>query len=284
MTGLGYVRLKAADLSAWPAFAEDQLGMQSAQGPGAGRLRWRVDNLAWRLEVMQAEEDGLAAVGWQIKDERALAELERKLLQSGIACCWMDEATCADRGVRQALQCSDPGGVELEMFVGPHNASDGFASPCGVRFVTGDQGFGHVVLFVKEYEACLEFYRGILNFRTSDWLVMDGMNITFLHCNPRHHSIALANADQGPRLLHFMLQVETLNEVGYAYDRCVSGGSRVMKTIGLHANDQMISFYVKTPSGVDVEYGCHGLRIDDEDAWQASTIPAPSLWGHKRVV
>ncbi len=28
-------------------------------------------------------------------------------------------------------------------------------------------------------------------------------------------------------------------------------------------NDQMVSFYVKSPGGFDVEYGCEGLTVDD---------------------
>ena len=212
-----------------------------------------------------------------------MRDIERKLQGMDIDYGWMDEAMCVDRAVRQAILCRDPAGVELELFTGPLISQEPFASPSGTRFVTGDQGFGHVVLFVREYAQCLEFYQTLLGFRTSDWLVMDGVHITFLHCNPRHHSLALAKAEEGPRLLHFMLQTETLDEVGYAYDRCAAGGSRLMKTIGLHANDRMISFYVKTPSGVDVEYGCHGLRIDDDASWHASTIPAPSLWGHKKL-
>lgn len=283
MTALGYLLFNATDLSDWPAFAEDQLGMQATAAPGEGRLRWRVDDWEWRVEVALAAEDGLAAVGWQIKDEETLLVLERRLAAEKIAYRRMDDATCADRGIRQAIVCRDPAGVELELFVGQRSARETFASPCGTRFVTGDQGLGHIVLFVREYDDCLHFYRNLLGFRTSDWLMMDGMQITFLHCNPRHHSLALASSEKGPRLLHFMLQTETLDEVGYAYDRCLASGSRLVKTMGLHANDRMISFYVKTPSGFDVEYGCHGLRIDDEEAWHASTIPAPSLWGHRKL-
>lgn len=283
MTALGYLRLNATDLSAWPGFAGDQLGLQAVAAPGAGRLRWRVDDRGWRIEVAQGSDNGIASVGWQVEDEAALADLERRLDHAGIACRPLDAATCADRDIHGGISCRDPAGVELELFVGPRTARDPFASPHGVRFVTGDQGLGHIVLFVRQYDECLDFYRRLLGFRTSDWLVMDGIDITFLHCNPRHHSLALATAEEGPRLLHFMLQTETLDEVGYAYDRCAAGGSRLMKTIGLHANDKMISFYVKTPSGFDVEYGYNGLRIDDEAAWHATTLPAPSLWGHRKL-
>ena len=34
-------------------------------------------------------------------------------------------------------------------------------------------------------------------------------------------------------------------------------------TLGRHMNDQMVSFYVRTPGGFDVEYGTDGRLVDD---------------------
>ena len=283
MTALGYLVLGAVDVAPWSDFAEELLGLQPAPSPGEGRLRWRVDEWSWRVEVAAAEKNGLIAVGWQVGDEDDLAEVGERMSAAGVETSPLDEQTCKDRGIRSALVCRDPAGVQLEIFIGPEIAATTFASPRGVCFVTGDQGLGHIVLFVSEYEECLQFYRAVLGFKTSDWLTMDGVQITFLHCNPRHHSLALAKSAEGPRLLHFMLQTKTLNDVGVAYDRCEAASAKLVKTIGLHANDKMVSFYVKTPSGFDVEYGYGGVRIDDEAGWHASTIPRPSLWGHKRL-
>jgi 3,4-dihydroxy-9,10-secoandrosta-1,3,5(10)-triene-9,17-dione 4,5-dioxygenase len=41
----------------------------------------------------------------------------------------------------------------------------------------------------------------------------------------------------------------------------------------------MLSFYMKTPSGFDIEFGCEGLEVDDDD-WVARESTAVSLWGH----
>jgi hypothetical protein len=40
----------------------------------------------------------------------------------------------------------------------------------------------------------------------------------------------------------------------------------------------MVSFYSRSPSGFDVEFGCGGLRIDDA-TWTVSEITKPSFWG-----
>ena len=50
-------------------------------------------------------------------------------------------------------------------------------------------------------------------------------------------------------------------------------------TLGQHLNDRMTSFYMKTPSGFDLEYGYGGLLVD----WQAHSafeFTRVSIWGH----
>jgi 3,4-dihydroxy-9,10-secoandrosta-1,3,5(10)-triene-9,17-dione 4,5-dioxygenase len=50
-------------------------------------------------------------------------------------------------------------------------------------------------------------------------------------------------------------------------------------TLGRHMNDQMVSFYVKSPGGFDVEFGTEGLQVDDA-RWVARESTAVSYWGH----
>jgi 3,4-dihydroxy-9,10-secoandrosta-1,3,5(10)-triene-9,17-dione 4,5-dioxygenase len=50
-------------------------------------------------------------------------------------------------------------------------------------------------------------------------------------------------------------------------------------TLGRHVNDLMLSFYMKTPGGFDVEFGCEGRTVDDH-SWIARESTAVSLWGH----
>ena len=54
-------------------------------------------------------------------------------------------------------------------------------------------------------------------------------------------------------------------------------------SLGKHTNDQMISFYLITPSGFEVEYGFGGREIDDA-TWVPSRHTATSTWGHERLV
>jgi 3,4-dihydroxy-9,10-secoandrosta-1,3,5(10)-triene-9,17-dione 4,5-dioxygenase len=76
-----------------------------------------------------------------------------------------------------------------------------------------------------------------------------------------------------------MIEVSSLDEVGRAMDRCTGRGGQLSATLGRHANDLMVSFYVRTPGGFDIEYGTDGLLVDDA-TWVSRQTTAISLWGH----
>ena len=77
-----------------------------------------------------------------------------------------------------------------------------------------------------------------------------------------------------------MIEVATLDDVGRALDRCARRGVPVSATLGRHANDLMVSFYVRTPGGFDIEYGTDGRLVDDA-TWISRETTAVSLWGHQ---
>jgi 3,4-dihydroxy-9,10-secoandrosta-1,3,5(10)-triene-9,17-dione 4,5-dioxygenase len=102
----------------------------------------------------------------------------------------------------------------------------------------------------------------------------------FFGCNPRHHSLAVAPIPAASGLIHLMIEVESLDDVGRAMDRCQRNGAPLVSSLGRHANDFMVSFYLRTPSGFDIEYGTGGLVLD-EATWVARQTTAHSLWGHR---
>jgi 2,3-dihydroxybiphenyl 1,2-dioxygenase len=176
---------------------------------------------------------------------------------------------------------SDPFGNRLEFFVGHHHARTSFLSPTGVRFITGPLGIGHAFLWISSVDTFLDFYVDTLGFALSDTLeVGQGPPAQFLHCNPRHHTLAgMVNSAMPLGLGHLMLEVDTLDAVGAAYDRCINAGIPIFATLGKHANDQVVSFYAESPSGFPVEYGVHGRLIDDA-TWVVSHYTEDRIWGH----
>jgi 2,3-dihydroxybiphenyl 1,2-dioxygenase len=200
-----------------------------------------------------------------------------------------DRQLAVARGVTDLFSCLDPQGLRVEVYYGPTERNESpFASPVGVsRFVTGDEGIGHVVLTTPDIASSRRFYQDLLGFRLSDTIRLKigpemTLDMEFYHCNPRHHTLALIPAPAPKRLHHFMLQVSTLDEVGFAQARAEAAGVPITATLGRHTNDHMVSFYARTPSGFEVEYG-YGARSVDKATWRVVRHDAPSSWGHKRA-
>lgn len=290
-SGLGYFGLYSAKIDEWRAFAEQVLGAQTHTSVD-GCLLLRVDERDWRIAVHPAEAEEFGYVGWELPNAAALDAAEAELAAAGVAVKRADPELLAQRDVLGMITCADPNGVRLELFHGARTATSAFASPTGARFVTGDQGLGHVVFAAADYAETLRFYTEVLGFRISDFCDLGRSRIAFLNTNPRHHSLAFGglviDPDRKPKrvaidpgaLFHFMLQVDDFDTVGYAYDRCLDGAAPIAMTLGRHSNDRMLSFYAITPSGFEVEYGSGAIRVDETRV--ATRMDGTSLWGHRR--
>ncbi len=293
MTGirsLGYLRIEATDMDAWREFGVKALGMVEGRGPDPAALYLRMDDFPARLVILPSERDRLVASGWEVADAAALAEVGRALERAGVAVKPATAAELADRRVGDLLRFDDPCGNTLEVFSGAALEHRPAVSPYGHRFVTGNLGLGHVVLPATDDTAALRFYTEVLGLRLRDSMRMapemlgrqaggEPLWMRFLGCNPRHHSLALAPIPTPASIVHLMIEVGSLDDVGRAMDRCVRRGVPPTSTLGRHANDLMVSFYVRTPGGFDVEYGTDGQLVDDA-TWVARETTAISLWGH----
>jgi 3,4-dihydroxy-9,10-secoandrosta-1,3,5(10)-triene-9,17-dione 4,5-dioxygenase len=103
--------------------------------------------------------------------------------------------------------------------------------------------------------------------------------LRFFGVNPRHHSLAFMPGQTPSGIVHLMMEVENNDDVGLCLDRAIRRKVPMSATLGRHVNDKMLSFYMKTPGGFDVEFGCEGLEVTDE-SWVARESTAISLWGH----
>jgi 3,4-dihydroxy-9,10-secoandrosta-1,3,5(10)-triene-9,17-dione 4,5-dioxygenase len=288
ISSLGYLRICAADPGAWREFGTRVLGMSEGRGPDPSAVYLRMDDFPARLVIVPGESDRLLASGWEVADERTLGEVAHILSAAGVAVKAGDSAGLADRRVGQLLHVDDPSGNSLEIFCGAALDSRPAVSPYGNSFVTGDQGLGHVVLPAANDDETLSFYTDLLGFRLRDSMRLPGeffgrpgeqVWMRFLGCCPRHHSLALAPMDPPAAIVHLMIEVATLDDVGRALDRSIRRKATISSTLGRHANDLMVSFYVQTPGGFDIEYGTDGQTVDDS-TWVSRESTAVSLWGH----
>jgi 3,4-dihydroxy-9,10-secoandrosta-1,3,5(10)-triene-9,17-dione 4,5-dioxygenase len=292
ISSLGYLRISSADVSAWKEFGTKVLGMTEGRGPEDGAVYLRMDDFPARLVIVPGSAERLLASGWEVADTAALNAVSRALAEAGVAYKVGTPEECAARRVGWMLRLEGPAGHALEVFCGAALDSRPSVSPYGTRFVTGDLGLGHVVLPVPpgSSPAAFEFYTEVLGFRLRDSMRMPAeffggapgdppVWFRFLGCNPRHHSLALAPVPAPSGLVHLMIEVAALDDVGAALDRCARRGAPVSGTLGRHANDHMVSFYVRTPGGFDIEYGTDGRLVDDA-TWISRESTAVSLWGH----
>ncbi len=282
---LGYLGFEVSDLSAWERFAVDILGAAVSERGADGSLALRIDDQAQRVVLHPGPKDDLAYVGFEVADERALQQLSGRLSKAGFFTSSAGDEIARARRVASVYQLEDPNGVPVELFHGPEQASQPFRStrvPSG--FVTGNEGLGHVVLGTMDAEATEKFYCELLGMRLSDRIETEPapgftLRITFLHANPRHHTVAFAAAPLPKRIHHFMLEVGAMDDVGHAYDRALKAGVPITRTLGRHPNDLMFSFYVQTPSGFEVEVGWGGRKVDETN-WQVGHYDRMSTWGH----
>ena len=56
-----------------------------------------------------------------------------------------------------------------------------------------------------------------------------------------------------------MLEVDSVDTVGLAYDRALAAKAPMAMTLGRHPNDMMTSFYVRTPSGFELSLVPEGV-------------------------
>jgi 2,3-dihydroxybiphenyl 1,2-dioxygenase len=277
---VGYVGLNAADLPAWRDYAATVLGAGVREDSPDDELRLKLDDYRWRVAVHQADADGFGYLGLELANASAFTTAVEELRAAGVAVRPGEEGELKSRAVGGLAVLEDPAGNRIELYHRPTLDYD-FVSPHGARFVTDGVGFGHAVFLVEadHYDACQRFYVERLGFRVSEYTSIGPVEIAFLHCNKRHHSIALGRAPFSA-CHHIMLQVEELDMVGRALDRAQDAGVPISQTLGRHRNDRMFSFYMRTPSGVELEYGWGAIEIDDA-TWVASDWEGGDVWGHR---
>jgi len=290
LKSLGYITISTNDIDRWRLFAFDVLGFAEGTGPDPSALYLRTDERAARLIVVPGETDRVLAVGWEVRDHPALQRVKAALDAAEVPFKQLSVDEAETRRVEEVITFEDPAGTAVEVFHSAVLDHSPVITPFGARFVTGDQGMGHVVVPATDPDGLFDFYTDVLGFRSRGAFRVPlpkefgPVRVRFLGINERHHSLAIVPAahQRDPRLVHIMVEVDTLDAVGQALDRVNAGGFQLSSTLGRHTNDKMVSFYVRAPGDWDIEFGTDGMRVD-ETYYTAEEITADSYWGHQWV-
>jgi len=272
------------DLAAWERF-------MSLLGVGIEKtndgLFCRLDEKARSLLFVEGPADDIAWFGWEAESAEAYDRQKQHLQGLGFITHDGDQASAALRGVERFFHFDDPYGVRFEIALNQREAGPFHSEKVKHGFVTGDLGIGHLAFNSTDHLGGERFMREAMLANLSDYIYQpmpdDGMmHASFLHTNPRHHSVAYAEGLGGAsKLNHFQIEMRDILDVGMAYERVQDAGVDIRVSLGQHSNDRIVSFYAQTPSPFTIEVGCGGLTIDDEDSWKPIVHDRISEWGHK---
>ena len=281
LQALGYVGIRSRNLDDWAGYATRFLGMQLVERTGT-TLSLRMDDRKQRVIVSADADGGAGFYGWEVADAAALDALGARLERAGVAVARGSRALAQERRVADLIVFHDPIGNRLEAFHGGQIASEPFSPGRSISgFRTGPLGMGHAVLTVERIDDVLPFYRDVLGFALSDY-ILKPFKAYFFHVNPRHHSLAFLETGTNG-IHHMMVELFSLDDVGQAYDIALMNPESIGSTFGRHTNDHVTSFYSWSPSDFMVEYGWGG-RLVEPDNWTAEEYTVgPSLWGHDRA-
>ena len=280
--GLGYVGVRAKSLEDWSNFGTRFLGMQLVD-KSAKSLALRMDDRKQRVVVSEDGGEGVGFFGWEVPNAAALDAMGARLEKAGVQVARGSRALAHERRVKDLIVFTDPLGNRLEIFHGAETASDPFKPGRSISgFRTGPLGMGHAVLHVKNINDAVPFYRDVLGFKLSDYMLRP-FNAYFFHANPRHHSIAFIETGRSATH-HLMVELFSLDDVGQCYDLALTEPDKLIGvTLGRHINDEVTSFYSNSPSNFMFEYGWGG-RVIDVDNWKEEEVTwGPSMWGHDRM-
>jgi len=285
---LAYLGIEVPDPSSLTSFFGEVIGLIPGDAGPAGTETWRNDGKVQRVIIEPGPANDAAYVGFDAGDDATFDALVARLGAAGFL---VQDGTDDERSARRVTRLARtdaPWGVAVELSTGLEVAATPFLSPSMPGgFLTDGVGFGHLVFATTAFDESHAFATEGLGMEQSDWLEMElapglELEVRFYHCNPRHHTLALAKApfDLPQTLHHLMVETHGRDDVGMAFDRAWASGRPIPNGLGRHDNDGMFSFYVTSPAGFMVEVG-HGARTITDDWDDNRRYDRISAWGHQ---
>jgi len=280
LQALAYVGVNTHKLDEWTGFATRFLGLQLTDKTRAA-LAFRMDDRKQRVIVQEGDGEGPAFYGWETANAAALEQVASDLERARVQVARGSRALADERRVKDLIVFADPAGNRVEVCHGAESTTDPFSPGRSISgFRTGPLGMGHAVLTAERIDELIAFYRDVLGFRPTDY-ILKPFKAYFFHINPRHHSLAFIDTGKNG-IHHLMLELCYLDDVGQAYDLALGQPEMIGTTLGRHVNDYVTSFYSWSPSKFLVEYGWGGRTVDPANWTPHERTEGPSLWGHDR--
>lgn len=284
---VGYMVVETGRMADWRRFAVEGIGMHADDLPG-GAMGLRIDDYQRRFLLRPGPAEDMIAVGFEVEDAEALGRAVDHLLAQGEKPERLADADAKARGVEAAFGFSGPKGLRFEVATG-HARTNAPLDMSASGFVTGPGGLGHFVMTSRRAAEVASDMERLFGAKLSDTISQKvsgvPLELSFYHLNQRHHSIAVGGTKGlkldpiRKRVQHVSIETAKLEDVTAAFGRLRGMGFKMAMGIGQHPNDEVISFYVISPSGFELELGWNSLLVDD-DTWQVGHHDRISAWGH----
>jgi len=287
ISSLGYLGFESPSAKEWETFGPEVFGLGLNDPEEDGTVYLRMDDRHHRIAIHPGEEDRLAYIGWELRDKAAFRAAVAELQQKGVEHRLAEPGECQQRRVQAFVRVRDPFDYVHELYYAPTFTHRSFRpGKPSAGFVAGEHGAGHVVVVVPDWTDELErFVTGVLGFELfAGYLApLPGggqAGPQFFRCNRRTHCIGYLALPGMRGVHHVCLEANSVDDVGIAWDLVQEREYPITMSLGRHMMDTLISFYFRSPSGFDIEFGAGGMAVEDGSFVQLNPS-TPEVWGHK---
>lgn len=286
INALGYVGFEAPNAKEWETFGPEVFGFGLGEPGEDGTVYLRMDDRPYRIAIHPGEEQRIAYIGWELKDKKSFTEAVAELTGEGLNPELGTPAECKQRAVQGLARFRDPFDYVHEVFYSPTFTAGSFRPGKPMHgFVADSDGVGHVVLAVPEWTDDMErFVTKTLGMELFAGFVAPTPAGTlagpqFFRCNPRSHCLGYLALPGLRGVQHICIEARNLDDVGKAYDIVQEREMPITMSLGRHMMDTLVSFYMRSPTGFDIEFGAGGVVLDEN--YVQVNPSTPEAWGHK---
>jgi catechol-2,3-dioxygenase len=266
---VSHVAVEVADLSRMAEFYSDLWGLAPTE-EDRGSLFLRAESPDHHVVSLYEGTSGrLHHVAFEASSRDQLSRAADAIVEHGGSILYGPGPSPDEPGVQELVRFGDPDDNVIEIIYGMEQVPDKYAN----RYVK-PQDLNHAVINVSDVDRAERFYTDVLGFRVSDWIKHF---MTFMRCNPNHHSLAVKVGDPG--LDHAAFTTTGWEELSRGVFYLGEHGVPRVWGPGRHGPGNNLFSYFRDPEGNIVEYTAEVIQVDDE-SWQARlwTPDQGNLW------